>query len=72
MLIHIVHYIMRIFLAFPCRLVKADSKLLWEFTFIRHGNPDNNIESLCTVKVEPCLSVSLFIFECLLFPLLCR
>jgi hypothetical protein len=28
-------------------LPKSDSKLLSEFLFIVHGNPDNNLELLC-------------------------
>jgi hypothetical protein len=40
--VYIVHYITRIFLVFPCRIVQSDSKLLSEFPFIRHENPDDN------------------------------
>jgi hypothetical protein len=29
------------------RIIQGDSKLLPEFPFIGHGNPDNNFESPC-------------------------
>jgi hypothetical protein len=31
--------------------IESDSKLLSEFPFIGHGNPDNNLESVCTFRV---------------------
>jgi hypothetical protein len=31
--------------------IQSDSKLLSGFQFIQHTNPDNNLESLCTLLV---------------------